>query len=238
MSLKALNIDLKRTKKILGPSLIVLVMFTYVYSIQFNVLPISCNIILGLLGIIWYFLKKTGQPRNKLTQINISNLGICSVVFLVVAVNILSQFLNTTSDFSFIRIQILALISFCGAYFIGEILKRKYGTLTFERVAFYLTLAALLQILLTIWLYVMPGSLAFLQTVLRFSDLTTATMERLGDFRLIGFGTSFFSSGYIHSVVLVTIATVIRQNKINEKQQLFYLLSFLIIGRYCLKVSE
>lgn len=229
MGISAIHISKHWIQKLIRVAVLTLIVFTYMYSIQFQMLPISCNIILGLLGLCWFAYKQLLLPKEQTAMFSKSDLGIVIASGAVILVCLLSIVLNATFDFAFIRLQVLTLITFCGAYFIGEILKKTEGRITFERIVFYVTLAALLQMVLTILLFFKPDSMAFVQSVLRFQDLTLETMERLEGFRLMGFGTSFFSSGYIHSFILIAIAAVIRENKISANRLLFYMIAFLII---------
>lgn len=230
MNIRETYINYGWIKHFLGEVLILFMVFTYIYAIQFNALRISCNIIYGFLGIVWFFLKKLGAPSNETFRFERSTIGICMAAFSVIAVTMLSEFINLSSDMSFIWLLILTLISFCGAYFIAEVMKIKDDTITFENIVFYLTLAALLQMVLTIMLFTVPGFSIIAQTLLRFADLTTEVMESHAGLRLMGFGTSFFNSGYIHGLVLIAIGAVVRQNQISSGRQLFYLLAFLFIS--------
>ena len=205
-------------------------MFSYIYSLHYVFLPTSSNIILGVIGIIWYLMKSITDRRGSAYLYSRSNMLIFAAIILLFSSFIIAIGFNGTSDYFLIKKYILTVISFFGAYAICQIIQLRYKTITPLHIGRFLTYSALLQVILTVGLFFASDSLAFITQLLNFGTLAKDRMSALEGVRLLGFGVSFFTAGYIHSFILIVIGAILRYYDLDNKSQLFYLLSFIFIS--------
>lgn len=214
-----------------GKKIILLVcMFLYVYSIQLKGMPISCNILFGIIGAVVYILKQIRLNQSLRIMMDASLGSMFILMLSVIVVSFFTLIYNSTSDVVFIKSMLVNLFTLFGAYFISLLIQITYKKVLFYTLAKYLIMAASIQMLLSLWLFLTPNSSLILNSILSYSYLESATLNSLEGFRLLGFGTTFFGSGIIHSFILLIITIVFQIKKFNFLGNLAYTFAFLLIS--------
>lgn len=192
-------------------------------------MPYTSDFLLGLLGLGAIVYKWLIDSKQSI-RINNSLVKILLAMLAVVCASVLALICNSTLDIVFIKSMILNVITFAGAYFISLIIKQIYGNVEFATIVKYVTIAACLQMILSLCLFFIPNSTDILLKVLSVSELESDVMGRLEGFRLMGFGTTFFGAGVINSFVLIMIAGVMCFKKFSFWETFGYTFAFVLIG--------
>lgn len=208
--------------------IVYIITFFYIYSIKFNFSPIGSRVGLGVLGAITIFLfflqgRKIVFSRKYTT--------ILLVLLILIPISLVSISYNSTSDYEFLRYVLSILIINLSSYFVFWIYKRNLPIITFEVVSNILINVVLIQSIITLLMFLSPD---FTSVIFSLQSISLADIEKLNkvnEFRLIGFGTFFFGAGVIHGFILIIISIRLKQESIKSNGNLFSLtIKFLIIG--------
>ena len=210
-------------------TILVICVFVYIYSIHLKGMPYTSDFLLGLLGLGVIVYKWLIDSKQSIS-INSSIAKILLAMLAVVCISILTLIYNSSFDIIFIKSMILNVITFAGAYFISLIIKKIYGNVEFATIVKYITIAACLQMILSLSLFFIPDSTDILLKILNVSELESDVMGSLEGFRLMGFGTTFFGAGVINSFVLIMIAGVMCFKKFSFRETFGYTFAFVLIG--------
>lgn len=192
----------------------IIAFFCYLYPVKFTFLPfLNTRYIISIIGFVVLY----NSNRITLPKPLMAPLG--CLVFLALFGSF-STIVNGAFDFTIAFIPFTFLLTYYS--FVG--LERISGGLTLEKFTFFLTIAALIQVSISVIFFIIPGVEDFIGNFIYLDAKAEAAMERLEGIRLRGLGTAYFTSGVIHSIVLILIALNV------NSRQLFYSLSYIIIA--------
>lgn len=201
----------------------VLLTFAYMYPVKCTFIPfLNSRYFLALI----FIFPLLGKSKFFQLDLNLKKgFRLTCLLAVFIALNTIAHF---SLDFSLVSLPLTFFLTYCG--FKG--LEKLVGTFDTERLTFYITCAALIQMAVSVILYFIPSIEVFLTKVIYFDALAMDAMERTQGIRLHGLGVSYFASGVVHSCVLLLIAIH------SERRRLFYLTSFFIISLVGLCISR
>ncbi|OKZ44354.1 MAG: hypothetical protein BHV68_02965 [Bacteroidales bacterium 43_8] len=200
--------------------------FSYIYSIKYKY-HLHSLVILGIWGgglnILHFWYKDRYLISKKVWNMVMMLIAFCFLYLIVILI-------NDRVDYFFIKeYVILDLLTLVAVYPVVILFRRLYGEMTFPLVAKFVTNAVLLQNVLSVLMFFSPEINTFLLNLLTQSDLNDVFIEGANGFRLIGFGSAFFSAGITNSVALILTAVIINFSILTKKQLLWYILVYLLI---------
>lgn len=208
----------------------VVLTFICLYGVHINGLPFASNVLLGVVGGILLVLDWIkSKARNAWFFIPKSMSLILLSSLLLVVTSLFSVLVNGTSDLYFLKLVVINIAKFLTVYLLAKSLKAVYGYLSFSLMTKYVVIAAVIQILLSVFMFLNTNFYELATGLLTYSELATMAMGRSEGIRLLGFGTMFFYSGIIHGFVLMLIAITLRIRKYTNIQYVWYILSFILI---------
>lgn len=187
--------------KLANKILIVVLFFSYIYEIQYNIFPWDFPVMLGLVGIILYVI----SPRIRIYcyQQDWKVLKLSMVFIPILIVSLLSIIINKTSDLYFVKLAILTPIRIFGLIPIMLLIKHTYGKIHYTTIIWLFLICGIIQMFLAISMWLIPSLKNNLYTLLASSELSDMILEKTDGFRLNGFGTNFFGSGIVHGFMLI-----------------------------------
>lgn len=200
-------------------------LFSFIYQINYVFLPFNVPFVLGLIGLPLYIYNSSAIRNGDskyVRDILLALLPVAIVAFLSIAG-------NHSSDFYFVKWAIINTLYFFGAYFLFLLLKHSFRNFTFGRLVDLLVLCAVVQLSLSLVMYFSPGVKGVLQPLIHESEIAKEAMERAAT-RMVGFGTHFFLSGTVHAFILIMIAFSFTQRKVSLFKSVVLILSFIFIS--------
>lgn len=202
--------------------------FFYVYSVKFIFLPLGTRVILGVMGFLLVSFNLLRRYSN--LSVELKYLKYLFSLILLIPISILSNVINSTDDYEFVRYVVSIIVINLAAYFVVHVLIKLNPKLNFENLAYIVVNAVLFQSLLAMLMFL---SLPFKDFIYSLQSISVGDIEKLNkvnEFRLIGFGSYFFGAGVIHGFALILIAAcLVNGNSISKKFNLLFALKFVIV---------
>lgn len=206
--------------------ILVFLFFIYIYAIHFSVLPFNCNIVLGGISL---FLFLFNCYKKQTIVVSKTFFLVLLSFFLIIIVSLISIICNGTSDIWFIKYVFINITTLFAAGLIMRCLSKVYKDVSIEVFVRYFTLAVVLQMILSLFIYFSPDIMDVVRNILAYSKLAESTIDRTEGGRLIGFGTQFFDAGIVNCFTLILIAFVLKKSRLKFTSICFYVISFLLI---------
>lgn len=206
---------------------LILILFFYIYSVQFIFIPgaIGTRVLLGLLGICVFFYRNIVNNHFYLNSTIIKYFLSLAVIPLISIIAIIA---NGTTDLSFIKYFFSLTIIFFSAYFVQYWFK-KYGEYSLYRLIDYISIVVVIQICLSVLMFLIIPLKEFLLSVQVLSELDKNKILWNGGIRLIGFGSTFFGAGIVNGFTLILLTYKLMNQDLPFKKFLSYLLIFSLI---------
>jgi len=206
--------------------LLLILLFFYVYPIEFVFLPFHTRNMIALLGFFWiykYILDKKFVINKWVFYGMIISISI-------VLLSCLTMIINMTSDWFFVRQVIVNILTFCSVFCIIKTFKSAYRNISFYHIANWFVIVVLIQMFITLFMF-MDSSFRDLLTDIQRVDLLIA--DRLGviidgGIRFVGFGSFFFGAGVTNGFSLILISLLFKK-KTGIFSSLFYIFCFIVI---------
>lgn len=208
-----------------------LLVFNQYYALGFKFLPFTTRVGLGLCGLILLVFEviKTIQNKNDF-YINKKIIPICVLFLLMLLSSIVSINYNGTNDMDFIVYPTTPILMLFCAYFILHYFKKFYGDrLSFPLIAYYLIVIVVVQLMISISMYLSPAFQNVLYGLLK-PDAYISARETANSGRLLGFGANFMNLAVANCFALILISVLLK-NATEFKIPTFYknLLAFFFI---------
>jgi hypothetical protein len=208
-----------------------LLVFNQYYALGFKFLPFTTRVGLGLFGLLLLLIEviKTLQTRNDIF-INKKIIPMCIFFLLMALTTIVSINYNGTNDIDFIVYPSTPILMLFSAYFIMYYFKKFYGDkLCFSLIAYYLIVIVVVQLMISIGMYISPAFQNFLFGLLKPGAYVDAH-ETASSGRLLGFGSNFMNLAVANCFALILISVLLK-NATYFKLSPFYknLLAFFFI---------
>lgn len=188
-----------------------LLVFNQYYALGFKFLPFTTRVGLGLCGLIllMFELIKTIQNKNDF-YINKKIIPMCVLFLLMALTTIISINYNGTNDLDFIVYPTTPILMLFSAYFIMHYFKKFYGDrLSFPIIAYYLIVIVVVQLIISISMYVSPAFQSLLFGLLKPGAYVSAR-ETESSGRLLGFGSNFMNLAVANCFALILISVLLK----------------------------
>lgn len=176
--------------------------FVYLYPLRFVFFPwASTRVILGIIGIGWLLLNIISGKIN-FREINRKWVFVSILLLSLLLASYLTSAVNGIVDtnFSYYACS-MVLILFAG-YTIFVIVLKAIGDFTFKIISHYIVKVVVIQMLITLAMFIFPEFRNFLLSLLTDEFIP----EYGGNIRLWGLGAHSFTTGVINSFALLAIA--------------------------------
>lgn len=206
---------------------IYIIVFLYIYPIQFTFLPVSTRFLFAIFGFAWYiviFLLK----RNFFT-IHRFFFNFLLLLFSIAFVALVSILYNITYDFEYVKYVISMIIIIFASYFIINCLKELKYRMNFFTISILIINVVLIQSIIAFIMFLIPDFRDILLNIQKLSPEEIELVTIVNEFRMIGFGATFFGAGIVSGFALILIAKLIRLNQFSLKKILILSLKFLFI---------
>lgn len=200
-------------------------LFSFIYQIDYLFLPFNVPFVLGLIGLPLYIYNSSvirNSDSEYVKDLLLALLPVAIVAFLSIVG-------NHSSDFYFVKWAITNALYLFGAYFLFQLLKHSFRNFTVGRLVDLLVVCAVVQLSLSLIMYFSPGVKDVLQPLIHESEIAKDAMER-AETRLVGFGTHFFVSGTVHAFILIMIAFSLTLRRVSLFKSVVMMLSFIFIA--------
>lgn len=216
--------------KLLATVLLQVLTFFYLYSVPLKGMPfgVGTRILFALFGFIIIVFNLT-KPKKKTSTIKRSTLYIFISLLIFLVFSVLTLIVNLSVDLSIIKYFSSFLLIMVAGYFLLWSYHMVHPDLNFSTIADYVITAVVMQMIIALAMFLIPGIYHFFISI---QQTDAATSERLGvlsGLRLVGFGSTFFTSGIVNGYTLILIVAVIKLNKPKSKALLKYAIAFLLI---------
>ena len=206
-----------------------LVLFFYVYSVQFVWVPfgLGTRVFMGCIGFFIYFIEVF---KNKVV-FSKHFLNVCISLFAICFFSGISLFFNRTRDIEFfVKYPISIGIIIFASYFVNKMIsfRNKDGNKILAIMQLFINVVIIQIIIALIMFWVHPAR-DFLNSIQVTSDQELKVLNETLGFRLNGFGSRFFGSGIINGFALILIASIIKFNRQSKIKVFKYSMVFLFI---------
>lgn len=204
----------------MGGFLIYLVTFFYIYSVNFQFIPVGTRVILGVAGFCLFFLSTVSGRKIHCHK------QYCYMIFsliILVPVSLVSVSYNATSDYEFLRYVISILVINFAAYFVFFIFNRYSSKPNFSSLVDVIINIVAIQSVISVFMFLFPWLGTFLLSLQNLSIGDIQKLNQVNEFRLIGFGTFFFGAGVIHGFSLILASMRFREIINADKDSVFIL---------------
>jgi len=192
-----------------GKLLVVFLLFSFIYEIHFAYFPLNFPVVFGLLSLFCYAFNK--GLRNKCRSYGWNITSLISIFIPVLQIAFISIVINQSWDFYFIRWYIFFVLKIFACMSIMYLAKKYYSDLHYVTLVKIFFCCAVIQISLSLLMWVVPGIKEILYSTLTVSDIGDEALERTFGLRMNGYGTNFFGSGVVHGFILFVIPLLAQQ---------------------------
>ena len=213
-------------------SICLLIYFFQLFSLHFIFLPVRIRTVFAVVGIFVIYRNKKFIKIPKIYYLKWRFLWI--LLFFLFIITLVSSVINSNFDSFFYRYPISIIMSFSSAYIYLMLIDKCYKK---EIDAFFikklLVGACLMQCLISLLMFIMPGLKDVLLSVLSMTELGAQSMESNVDNvrRLVSLGGGFFSCGTLLALGALLCATLlVRSKKIEAIRHFVVLVMILVIG--------
>lgn len=182
---------------------------------------VGTRIVFSLLGISLLIIRSIQNNPLKNLIMPIRTVFMLGITFLLICVALLSCYINGTHDLTFIRVIIGFFLSFLGAYFVITCLSASYTKISFQLIAQYIIVAATLQVILALLMFLVPAVRDLVTPVLDQGEFIDDLLQSAKEFRIIGIASNPFAVGLTNCLALMLICTLIRTEKSRIKVALY-----------------
>ncbi|WP_228568406.1 hypothetical protein [Campylobacter sputorum] len=215
-------------KKIANSTFIYIVLFLYVYGIQYIFIPFSTRALLGIFGFFIFFLYFF--KIKKKFMVNKDLLTVFIFLLFISLSSFASMTYNNTNDIEFVRYSISMIVNMFASYFFIKILKKLDYKLNFKTISTLLINIILIQVLIALIMFIYPDLTVFLFSIEKMSEETFDRNIYLSGIRFMGIGAAkTFTSGIINGFGLILIAILLRLYKTSSKEIILLSIKFLVI---------
>ena len=145
-------------------------------------------------------------------------------------ISIVSILVNQTSDLEFVKYLVSMALIVGAAYFVSRCVTATYPGHAGKYLMFNLIACVALQCLLAIVLFVSEPTKDFLMSLVNASDVEADLISSTGEFRLLGFGSTFFGAGITNGMALLLIVFCFRHYVGTRRQALVLGFAYMFIG--------
>jgi hypothetical protein len=186
-------------------------LFLYLFSLNLSILPlgVGSRVYLGLAGMAVLCLNLV-FARRKARRLDRQFGSIIGCLFLLAVAALTSVLFNQSSDIELVKYVVSMLVILAAAYLLVTVFIGLYGRAASRKIIYFIIACVALQCVLAVAMFLIPGLRDALLGLLNSADLESDLISSIGEFRLIGFGSTFFGAGIINGMALLLIVFCFR----------------------------
>lgn len=206
--------------------LIYILFFFYIFSVQLIGIPYNSGtrIVISLLGVVILFF----TFKNKIF-FSTDFLKLAGLLFLLSVYSMFSLSYNISNDYQFVVYPISILLIFFASFFVVNIAARIDDERRFLNLMNIIINIIFIQLIISIIMFAFAPFKDFLDSIQVYSDLDEGKIEETMAYRLIGFGSKFFGSGIVNGFALILIASILKNEVLENKKMLRYIFIYLFV---------
>ncbi|GEM_PF-266351 len=214
------------------------ILFLYIYSINFSFLPISLGsrVYLSMAGFGIMAARLCVGARLQFLTGKFGNMMAALVA--ITLLSIMSILVNQTTDLEFVKYFVSMMLIVAASYFVSFAFSRTYRQDTARYLMFTMIACVSLQCMLAIVLFVSEPIKELLMSLINASEVEADLISSTGEFRLVGFGSTFFGAGITNGITLLLIAFCVRYHVKTRAGASVLGVAFLFIGIVGLLMSR
>lgn len=193
-------------KKLLGPFVLIFVIFFYIYPQALPIMGSSFILGTGVLGLVLYFYN--GRPFTEIITIVLGYLPF-------VVTSFISGYMNYGVDAYLINYTKTQVAWVFSAYLIVYLYFYIHPKGNYVNLLSYIVIAILIQCIISIAMYQNPAVDRFFSSIQMADSLALYKRELTEGKRLLGFGIAFFGAGIICGAGLIITSYIIVKKKMN-----------------------
>lgn len=155
---------------------------------------------------------------------------IIAALSIVSAVSIVSILVNQTADLEFVKYAISMLLIVSAAYFVGIVFTNTFHAQAREVLLYTFISCVALQCVLAVLMFVNESFKDLLLNLVNASEVEADQISSTGEFRLVGFGSSFFGAGITNGVALMLICFCLRHYLHSGRSAIILGVTYLVIA--------
>lgn len=224
------NIPVEKEINMLASFICLILVFIYIFPMNFVILPFSTRVLLALLGLWEVFVNRkkinlfSGKVSYSLFLFFVATIGVTIISFI-------SILLNNTNDKEYISYPFVALTWGLAAYGLVYSVHKIKGKMSFDIMARLVILACLLQVSFAILFFIFPDIKMLFYSYLKMGEAGLSdALERSGEYRFHGFGANFFAVGVVIAMTLLLISYQLSKPKYSSFAHIVELFLLLTIG--------
>lgn len=209
--------------------LLLILVYLLFYKPELYFIPSSLNFTFGSIGfLVSIFNTKLKKTIYRDSGLSIKRLIKYSSPFLIFA--LLSCILNSSTDIYYIKYFFSLILGFYFSFLVISLFRNIYNEITTKKIIEYILIAEIIYLVLSLLMFINPSINSSLVSLLKLNiGAEEEAYEKIQGLRLLGFGSSFFTSGIINGFVLILLSIYINIYKhTNIMRMLLYLLFILI----------
>lgn len=198
-----------RFDHIWGKLLVVFLLFAFIYEIHFAYLPLNFPVMFGLMFFLIYTFNKGVKNKCRAYGWDINKL--INVFIPVLLIAFISIVINQSWDFYFIKWYVFFVLKVYACVGIMYLAKNYFSDLCYTTIIKLIFVCAVIQIFLSLLMWVVPGIKEFLYSTLTIGNIGDEALERTSGMRMNGYGTNFFGAGVVHGYILLLVPLLAQQ---------------------------
>lgn len=212
-------------KSILWIPIAFVVVFTYLFPISINLLPVSTDLILHAVGIVYVIFWKKAV-------INIEHYRLCILSLVVVLLSLFHTTINNSFDFSLIVKFIASLLFIPSSILVVDIIKkttRSFSEIVILEWILYVTIG---QAIISLILFIQPALMDIWLSIMKLTDVGENIASASAGFRLIAFAKyQFANMAVMYGLALLCAITIAfsGESKFYNNYKLLYYVSVILV---------
>lgn len=206
--------------------------FLYVYPVRFAFFPfVSTRVAIGAMGILLFLINGLSYNSKKILSIKKEWLSVAISLMIIVLIAIFVDIVNGTKETYFIKFPLSMIAIFGASYAVAKGVKSVYHEITFEIIARYIVITVVLQMIITILMFIFPIIKESLLKLLakNYQAEVGIDIDALQS-RIIGFGSQFFAAGVVNCFTLILLAILIKHKGSRNEKSISLMLGFGLIS--------
>lgn len=186
------------------------VLFSYLYSVNLSFVPlgVGTRVYLSLAGCMLILLQATvGRGVSFLTK----DFGkVIAALMTIPAISIVSVLANQTTDLEFVKYPVSMLLIVAAAYFVCSVFASVFPDDFQKNLIYVFVGCVVLQCVIAVAMFISLPVKELMLSMVSAGEVEADLISSTGEFRLLGFGSNFFSSGITNGMALILVCFCLR----------------------------
>ena len=206
--------------------------FLCIYPVRFAFFPFaSTRVTIGAMGILLFLINSFSYNSKKILAIKREWLSIAISLMIILLIAIFVDLVNGTKETYFFKFPLSMIAIFGASYAVAKGVKSVYHEITFEIIARYIVITVVLQMIITILMFISPIIKESLLKLLAENYQAEVGIDiKALQWRIIGFGSQFFAAGIVNSFALILLAILIKHRDSKNEKTALLKVNFILVS--------